>query len=105
CLVEQRIDGSPRVRRIRVRVDDTCRPRAQALDEITLGVDPGCRIVLGIATADKALALDGGLAAHEPHLVAELSETAFDELDRLDHDGPRPCPLRSLDGRQDARPD
>ena len=49
--------------------------------------------------------LRGGVAGHQPDLVAELGEAALDELDRLDDDGVGAGGLGRGDGGQDPRPD
>jgi Flp pilus assembly protein CpaB len=86
------------------RVDDPAGCRAKPFDDAPLRGDPAVGIVGVRAAGKEPLALDPVFARHQPDLVAQLGETALDQLDRLDRDGLSCRSLGILDRAEDRRP-
>ena len=90
---------------------------ARRVHEVALRGDSRVRIASAAGSprrrrngAPDALALRGGRAGDQPDLVAQVGESPFDELDRLDHDRwragsplPPPWPRGFVGGPRDGR--
>src|SRR6187549_1208996 len=86
-------------------IDDPGGCRRHPLPQTGLRLDPLVGVPLGRPATDQPLALDQRVALDQPDLIAQGRQAAFDQPDRLDHDGVRAVSRRAIHDGQDPGPD